>query len=405
MREVCRCCAGLDVHKKSVVVCLLRGGERELRSFPTMTDDLTRLGSWLVESGCEIAAMESTGVYWKPVYNVLEGLGIEVLVVNARHIKAVPGRKSDVRDAEWIADLLRHGLLRGSFIPDRDQRELRELVHYRRAMIEERSREAARLQKILEGANIKLGSVASDVLGVSGRAMLESIAGGNDEPTTLAALARGRLKSKREDLERALTSLVGAHQRMLIGEQLHHIDELDRRIERLDEEVGRRNRPFARHLALAQTIPGIGPRNSEDILAEIGVDMTRFPTHRHLASWAKVCPGLNESAGKHRHASTGHGNTYLTAALVEAAWAASRKKNCFLAAQYHRLAARLGKKRAAIAVAHSILVILYHVLRNQTPYNELGPDHYDQRHKEAILRRSLKRLRSLGYEVKLQPAA
>ncbi len=402
MRVLHERCAGLDVHKKTVVACVLTPQGRQVRTFSTLTADLLALTQWLEDVGCRAVAMESTGVYWKPVYNLLEAAGLEPMVVNAQHIKAVPGRKTDVRDAEWIADLLRHGLLRASLIPNRDQRELRELVRYRRSLIQERSREANRLQKVLEGANIKLSSVASDVLGRSGRDMLAALSQGQVDPVALAAMARGRLKEKTEQLQQALQGLMGPHQRLLLREQLSHIQELEERIARLDTEIEARLAPFGPILERLDTIPGVGRRVYQDLLAEIGPDMSVFPTHRHLASWAKICPGNRRSAGKAKPEHIGRGNRWLRATLIEAAWAAARTKDTFLAAQYRRLAGRLGGKRAAIAVAHTILVIAYYVIRDATPYRELGATFYDQRAPKTMARRLTKRLEALGFEVTLQ---
>lgn len=402
MKAVHERCAGLDVHKKTVVACALTPQGRELRTFSTMTEDLFALTEWLESQGCRVVAMESTGVYWKPLYNLLELMELQPMVVNAQHIKAVPGRKTDVRDAEWIAELLRHGLLRPSLIPERPQRELRELVRYRRSLVQERTRESCRLQKVLEGANIKLAAVASDVLGRSGRAMLAALAEGREDPVELAGMARGRLREKTPQLQQALRGLMGPHQRFLLREQLAHIEELETRIERLNEEIARRLDPFGPQLELLRTIPGVGRRLSEDLLAEIGPDMGPFPSHRHLASWAKVCPGNRRSAGKAKPEHVGRGNPWLRSLLVEAAWAAARSKDTFLSAQYHRLARRIGGKRAAMAVAHSILVIAYHVLRDGVPYRELGPTFHDQRSKQAVIRRLRQRLEGLGFEVSLQ---
>ena len=402
MRVVHERCAGLDIHKKTVVACAITPEGRQVRTFPTVTQDLLALLEWLQELGCRVVAMESTGVYWKPVYNLLESAEFESMVVNAKHIKAVPGRKTDVKDAEWIAELLQHGLLRPSFIPERPQRELRELVRYRRSVVQERAREVTRLQKVLEGANLKLGCVASDVLGRSGRDILSAICQGNEDPASLAALARGRLKSKSDQLQKALNGLVGSHQRFLLQEQLSHIEELEQRLERLDAEIAKRLDPFEPSLKLLETIPGIGRRVAEDLIAEIGTDMSRFPTHRHLASWAKICPGNHRSAGRAKPEHIGRGNCWLRSTLTEAAWGASLSKNTFLAAQHRRLARRLGAKRAAIAVAHSILVIAYHVLRDNKPYQELGADFYDRRTPKAVVRRLTKRLEDLGFEVVLR---
>jgi transposase len=403
MQVVYERCAGLDVHKKTVVACVLKPEGKEIRTFATMTEDLLRLGDWLQECGCRVVAMESTGVYWKPVYNLLEAADFEPIVVNAQHIKAVPGRKSDVRDAQWIAELLRHGLLRPSFIPPRDQRELRELVRYRRSMVEERSREANRIQKVLEGANIKLGSVASDVLGRSGRDMISAICQGTEDPSVLANLARGRLREKSEELHKALRGLIGDHQRFLLGLQLAHLEELESLVGRVNTEIEARLAPFGQILELLKTIPGVARRVAEDLIAEIGVDMSRFPTDRHIASWAKICPGNRRSAGHAKREHIGGGNPWLRSTLVEAAWGAAHSKDTFLSAQYRRLRGRLGDRRAIIAVAHSILVIAYHVIKEGKPYQELGANFYDQRHcQQAVIKHLTHRLESLGYKVALQ---
>lgn len=397
-------CAGLDVHKKTVVACVITPEGQETRTFATMTKDLLALADWLQERQVTHVAMESTGVYWKPIYNLLEGLPLKVLVVNAQHIKAVPGRKTDVKDAEWIATLVRHGLVRGSYIPDRPQRELRELVRYRRSLIQQRSQVVNRIQKLLEGANIKLSSVASNVVGVSGRAILEAMVAGTEDPQSLAALAKGMLQRKRPSLEEALRGLMGPHQRLLLHSHLRHLDFLDAEIAALGEEVATRMTPFEAALQQMDTIPGVGRLTAQEVVAEIGVDMGRFPTARHLASWARVCPGNHASAGKRQWSGTGRGNSWLRGALVQAAWAAAHTKGTYLAAQYHRLAARRGAKRAALAVAHTILVIIYHVLRTGHPYHELGSNYFDERKRQATLLRALQRIERLGYKVSLQAA-
>ena len=403
-----RCC-GLDVHKRTVVACLLTPdatGERhkEIRTFGTMTDDLLALADWLTQAGCTHVAMEATGVFWKPIYNVLEGQ-FELLVVNAYHVKTVPGRKTDVRDAEWIADLLQHGLLRGSFIPHRPQRELRELTRYRTSLVRERASEVNRLQKTLEGANLKLASVATDVLGATSRAILEQLVAGVADPHTLAQLAKGSLKQKRGELERALTAQVGAHQRLMIREQLAHISYLDDAVTRINQEIAQRLRPFDDTLERLQTIPGVGRRTTEILLAEVGTDLSRFPTHRHLASWAGLCPGNHESAGKQRTGRTRRGSPWLRSALVEAAWAAARAKQTYLSAHYHRLAARRGGKRAALAVAHTIFVSAYYMMQREQPYNDLGGNYFDERDRRHVERRLVKRLERLGYAVTLETVA
>jgi len=335
-------------------------------------------------------------------YNLMEGT-LEVLVVNAAHMKNVPGRKTDVKDAEWIADLLRLGLLRASFIPARPQRELRELTRYRTSLVQERSAEVNRLQKALEGANIKLSSVATDIMGKSGRDMLAALVAGRTDAAALAQLARGKLREKLPQLEKALRGQFAAHQRFLVAQQLAHIDGLDDIIERVSAEIAERVRPFEREIAQVDTVTGIGRRTAEVLVAEVGTDLTRFRTHRHLASWAGLCPGNNESAGKHHGGKTRKGSPWLRAALIEAAKAAGRSKKTYLGAQYRRIAARRGAKRAAVAVAHSILVIVYHILTQHEPYHDLGVTYFDERDRQAVERRLVKRLQSLGYEVSLRP--
>ena len=402
-----RCC-GLDIHKKTVVACVLisrpgRPAHKELRTFETMTGDLLDLADWLTSHGVTHVAMESTGVYWKPVWNLLED-SFTLLLVNAQHVKAVPGRKTDVKDAEWLADLLRHGLLRGSFVPDRPQREVRELTRYRTSLVRERATAINRIQKTLEGANIKLASVATDILGKSGRQMLEALVLGSTDASELAQLAKGRLRDKLPQLERALAGRFGPHQRFLLAEQLALVDALEASIERVSAEIAERLRPFEAALERLQTIPGVGRRVAEILLSEIGVDMRRFATAAHLASWAGLCPGQHESAGKRSSGRTRRGNPYLRAALVEAAQAAAHTKATYLAAQFHRLTARRGRKKAAVAVAHTILVIVYHLLTRGTLYQDLGVRYFDERDRRAVERRAIRRLEGLGYKVSLEPA-
>jgi len=396
---------GLDVHKKNVVACVITPETKEIRTFSTMTDDLILLVDWIKSKGCTHVAMESTASFWKPIYNLLELEEIQTLVVNAKHMKNVPGRKTDVKDAEWIAGLLRHGLLQGSFIPNRDQRELRELIRYRRSLIDERAREVNRVQKVLEGANIKLSSVASDVLGKSGRAMIEAMINGEENPELLSELAQRRLKNKKADLQRALKGLMGNHQKLMLAAQLRHIDFLDEEIGRLDEEIKRRMLPFEEDLELLDTIPGVARRTAETIAAEIGTNMDQFPSAAHLCSWAGLCPGQNESAGKRKSGKTRKGNKKLRSALVEAARAAGRTKNTYLSSQYHRIAARRGANRAAVAVAHSILMIAYYILKRRQPYIELGPTYYEERKRDTIIRQSIKKLESLGLKVTVESVA
>lgn len=400
-------CAGLDVHKASVFACRVSPGpdgtvRKEVREFATMTADLLALGDWLAEAGCTQVAMESTGVYWKPIYNLLEDR-FRLLLVNAQHVRNVPGRKSDVRDCEWLADLLRHGLLRASFVPDRPQRELRELTRYRSSLVRERAAEVNRLQKTLEGANIKLAAVATDVTGVSARAMLQALVEGTTDPVALADLARKRLREKIPQLEKALQGRVEAHQRFLIAQQLAHIDYLDESIERLSAEVAERVAPFEGEIAQLDTIPGVNRWMAEVLIAEIGTDMTRFPTAGHLASWAGMVPGQHESAGKRKSTRTRKGSPWLRTALTEIGYAAAHKKDSYPSAQYRRLAARRGKKKAVIAVGHTILEIVYFVLQRHQPYRELGAAYFDQRAHDAIKQSAIRRLTRLGYHVTLTP--
>jgi transposase len=402
-----RCC-GLDVHKKKIVACLLtpgRGGQaiRDVRTFDTTTKTLLALLDWLSEERCTHVAMESTGSYWKPVYNIFED-AFKLLVVNAQHLKAVPGRKTDVRDAEWIADLLRHGLLAPSFIPSRPERELRELTRYRTSLVRERASEVNRLQKVLEGANIKLASVAADVVGVSGRAMLAALVSGTQDTRSIVELARGKLRNKRDALQDALEGRVGAHQRFLIRTQLRHIDELKALIDDVSEEIEQRLQPMREDMERLMTIPGIGRRVAETFLSEIGNDMTLFPSARHLASWAGLCPGNNESAGKSRTGRTRRGSPWLRSVLVEAAVTAGHTKT-YLGAQFRRLAARRGAKRAAVALAHTIIIIAYHLLSRGQDYSDLGTNYFDQRDRDRVRYRLTNRLEALGYRVNLEAAA
>jgi transposase len=406
-----RCC-GLDVHKATVVACLLQmdaDGRRstDIRTFGTTTDDLLALGDWLHTSGATHVAMEATGSYWKPVFNLLEGR-FTVWVVNAAHIKAVPGHKTDVHDAEWIADLLQHGLLQPSFIPDRFQRELRDLTRSRTIVVDERSAVVNRVHQVLEDANLKIAGVATDIMGVSGRAMLAAIVAGTTDSATLANLARGKLRSKREQLERALSGRVSAHHRLLLGMHLAHIDFLDELVAQLNAEIAERLKPFEDELNRLDAIPGVGRSTAEVLLAEIGPDMTRFPTAGHLASWAGMCPGNYESAGKRKKGKTRKGSKFLRRALTEAARAAARKRGCYPAAQYGRLVGRLGPGKAAVAVGHTLLVTVYYLLLRRDTYRDFDPSVLDERLRKRTRQRALAQLHALGYDVTLtehQPAA
>lgn len=438
MEVVYQRCCGLDVHKKLVVACLILpdgSGQRskEVRTFRTTTQELLGLRDWLSAASCTHVAMEATGVYWRPIYNLLEG-AFDLLVVNARHIKAVPGRKTDVRDAEWIADLLQHGLLTSSFVPPAAQRELRDLTRHRSTLVEERARVVNRLQKTLEDTNLKLGDVVTDILGKSARAILETLLAGETDPSALADLACGRLKAKRAELEQALVGTLKPHHRFLLTEHLVLIDTLDEAIRRVSQEIEahmglpdpeaeeqrpspgtsgdeageshkRSPLPWRQATAIVDAIPGINLRAAQGILAELGTDMRRFPSARHLCSWAGVCPGNHESAGKRLSGRTRKGNPYLRKLLVEAAHAAAHTKHTYLAAQYRRIAARRGAKVAMVAVAHTILTIIYHLLAEHRTYEELGGAYFDERDRQATQRRLVHRLEQLGFQVSLQPAA
>ena len=445
MQMVYPCCAGLDVHKKTVAACRMKAGspgpsQREVKTFGTMTRDLLALSDWLQEWGCTHVAMESTGDYWKPIFNVLEA-SVEVWLVNAQHVKRVPGRKTDVKDAEWLAELLQHGLLKASFIPPAPQRDLRDLTRYRTTVVQERTRVVNRIQKLLESANIKLSSVASDTLGVSGRAMLEALVDGQAEPAQLAELAKGRLRTKRSELEQALTGFFRPHHRFLLEQLLTHLDFLADQLDTLSQAIAQQieamrgpsddppkgspsaeadaaSEPSAPSASLPptplnppqlvdlwDTIPGVDQGTGQVMLAELGPDMSRFPDDRHAASWVGLAPGNNESAGKRYSGRTTKGSPALRRVLIQAAWAASRTKDTYLSALYHRLAARRGKKRAIVAVAHSILTAAYHMAQRGETYQELGGNYFDQRKKDAVVHRLSRRLEKLGFAVSLTPQA
>jgi len=402
-----RCC-GLEVHKQQVQACLLLSTpsgqvRQEQRAFSTMREDLLALVEWLRAAGCTHVAREATGVYWNPLYNLLEG-HVEVLVVNAQPIKNVPGRKTAVNDAAWIAGLLRHGLVRPSFVPDREQRELRELTRYRKSLVDERSAEVNRLQKTLEGANIKLAGVAKDIMGQSGREMLERLVAGQTDPTLLAQCARGKMRRKIPDLERALAGTFGPHQRFLVARQLAPIDDLDETIAEVGAEIARRVAPCEEEIALLDTIPGVGRETAEALRAEIGVDMEQFPSAAHLASWAGMCPGHHERAGKRTSGKTRKGSRWLRALLVVAAQAAGRTKTTALGARFRALTARRGRKRAAVAIGHAILLLAYHVLTRREPYDD-GYLRRTQEPRPPSPAHLVQQLRALGFDVSLQPAS
>ena len=398
-------CAGIDVHKRQVAVHVRVPGHQETREFATDTGALLTLVDWLRELEIEDVAMEGTGSYWKPIYNLVEAAGLKPIIGNASHMKAVPGRKTDIQDAEWICDLHRHGLIRASFVPPRAQRELRELVTYRSTLIAERAAEANRIAKVLEGGNIKLGSVVTDILGKSSRHMLAAMAKGEDNPKVLADMAEGKLKSKRDDLILALHGRMTAHQRKMLGWQLQHVEFLDQQIAALDAQVAECLDPHEQEIERLCTIPGVSVRSAEVILAAIGTDMGQFPSADHLVSWAGLCPASNESGGKRRPARTRHGNEILKATMVQAGQAAGRSIGTYLGATYRLLAARRGKKKATVAVGRHILQTAYYILRDGTEYKELGANFHDERRKEAVKRAAIARLRRLGFEVEVKPVA
>ncbi len=403
-----RCC-GLDVHKKSVVACVLISQpdgliERQVRTFKTMTGDLLALADWLSCLGVTHVALESTGVYWRPVFNVLEDDSRTLLLVNPQHMRAVPGKKTDVRDSEWLADLLRHGLLRGSFIPPAPIRAVRELTRYRKTLVQARTDEINRLQKTLEGANIKLASVASDVLGMSSRAMLTALLDGERDPDVMADLAQGRLRNKLPELRQALAGRIQPHHMILVGQILAHIDFLEQAIAQMQTEIERCLPPFEEALELLQSIPAIKAVAGAAILAEIGTDMSRFPSAGHLASWAGLCPSNKQSAGKRMKGPVNRGNVWLRAIMGEVAWNAVKMRDTYFHAQFQRVARRRGRQKAVIAVAHSLLIVIYHVLRTGRPYSELGGNYFDQLDATRVERHHVHRLEQLGYTVTLTPS-
>jgi transposase len=435
MRIVYKRCCGMDVHKDSVTTCLLLIDEEgefqvEKRRFGTVTRDLQEMACWLKSQGVERIAMEATGVYWKPVWNILEASGgFELLLVNAQHVKHVPGRKTDQKDSEWLADLLQHGLLRGSFVPPLEIRHLRDLTRMRTRVRQDLATYANRIQKVLEDANIKLGSVASDVLGVSGRDMLKALMAGQHDPKQLAELARGRLREKMEALQLALEGYFSDHHRFQLKILFQFLEFGESQLEKLETEIRRlikkveqersypaqlempppepaaQKSPLQNAVDLWKSIPGIDELTASMLVAEIGANMDQFPNSHHLASWAGLCPGNNESAGKRRSGKIRKGSVWLRRGLCQAAWAASRTKNTYLGALYRRLIIRRGKKRTIVAVAHTMLLIAYQVLKRGCPYKDLGVDYFDRLDASGLQKRLVKKLTSLGFEVTLTPAS
>ena len=408
MDAIIETCCGLDVHQATVVACLLSGKasqrpKKEVRTFRTVTRDLQSMSEWLRTEGCTHVAMESTGVYWKPVYAVLEG-GFELVVGNAQHIKNVPGRKTDVKDSEWLAELMRHGLIRRSFVPPKPLRELRDLLRYRRKLVDSGSSERNRLLAVLESANIKLASVASDVFGVSGRLMIDALIEGKATPKQMAKLAKGKLRDKLVELQLALEGSVGEHHRFLLAMQLRRLKSVETEIELLDQRIDERLEPYRAQHTLLMTIPGVSWYVAAVLIAEIGVDMTVFLSAYHLAAWAGVCPGNNESAGKHKASVARRGNVHLKTALVSAATSAAKTKGTYLKDKYFRLKARRGGLRAAVAIAHKILVAAYHMLSTGTAYQELGAAYLDNVDRARTANNLVRRLERLGFAVELKAA-
>lgn len=405
MDKVYDICCGIDVHKKLIVACLRNGNKNAIREFGATTRELLSLADWLKESDCKMIAMESTASYWKPLYNILESSGLNVMVVNAHHMKAVPGRKTDVKDAEWIADLLQHGLLQASYIPDKDQRELRELVRYRKSLTGERSRELNRLQKMLEGANIKLSGTVRDINGKSARNLLEYLITGErfdeakfDEMYSKKVIAHN-LKASKEQIIDDLNGVMSPLQRRMMKELLVHLDELNAHIKNLDDEIDNFMKPEEKKASEAiQSIPGIGNTSAQAVVSVIGTNMNRFPTDSHIASWAGLCPGDHESAKKRKSGKTRKGNALLRSTLVTCAHSAVRNKQSYFYAQFMRISAHRGKKRAYVAVAHSMLIAIYHILKDGMVFKDLGADYYNQFNKERKINAYLKKLKALGWE-------
>jgi len=399
-----RCC-GVDVHKRSLTACLRVGDELEKREVSTTTQALREFAEWLESKGCEMVAIESTGSYWKPVYNCLELLGLDVMIVNAQHMRAVPGRKTDAKDAEWLSDLLQHGLLRASYIPDKAQRELREITRYRKSLVEERAREKNRLEKVFEGANIKLSSFVSDLSeGRTSKALIQGILQGGVDESNIDGMLFGSLKGKREELLKACDGFLTTAQRFLVLNILDHIEDMGKRIESLDQFIDTEMQQVEQALQALDEIPGIGMESAQVILAEIGTDMSRFPSAAHLASWAGLSPGNHESAGKRKTGRTCKGNKTLKTTLVQCAQSAIRVKTTFFKAQFDRLRPQRGRNRAVVAVAHSMIIAIYHMLRSGEPFHDLGVDYYQQFDREKKINYHLRKAAALGWEPTPVPA-
>lgn len=396
MQTVYERCCGLDVHKKLIVACFRNGKKAELRKFDTLTCSIKELGNWLADNHCQMVAMESTGAYWKPIYNILELLNLDVMVVNAHHMKQVPGRKTDAKDAEWIADLLQHGLLKASYIPSKEQRELREIVRYRKSLVEERARELNRFEKILEGANIKLSSFVSDLTGVSSRKLIEQALVGEVTQENIGDLIHCSMQTKKADLLRAMEGCFSPIQKHLVKAILDHIDDMSKRIKDLDNIINTQMKEYEDVIQRIDDITGIGRRSAEVILSEIGNDMSHFPSAAHLSSWSGLCPGNNESAGKRKNGKTTKGNKTLKTTLIQCAKSAQKNKDSFFYAQYQRLIVKRGANRATVAVAHSMLIAIYHMIKDNLPFKDLGSDYYSKYNTESKVKYYIKKLQQLG---------
>jgi len=397
-----RCC-GMDVHKEDVKACVNINGKKEVKTFSTMTDDLLAMSKWLKEKGVQMVAMESTGSYWKPVFNILESEGVPAILVNPQHIKNLSDPKTDVRDAKWISSLLRHGLLRASFVPKREDRELRELVKYRGSLSDDSTRTLNRIDKVLQGANIKLSNVISSTNTKTELSIIEALVNGATDTETLSQLAQGTLKNKIPELKRALNGFLGDHQKMLLKSMYNHLKQIQAEMAVIEAEIDKRMEKENEIIERLDEIPGVGKLTAQAIIAEIGTDMDQFPDECHLASWAGVSPSQNESAGKRKSGKTKKGNSGIKKTLVQCANSAAKTKDTYLSAQYKRIASRRGAKKAKVAVANTILKICYFMIRDGTRYKDLGPDYFDKRDKQAIVMRSIKRIQSLGFAVTITP--
>ncbi|HAN09464.1 MAG TPA: IS110 family transposase [Clostridiales bacterium] len=399
MQNIYECCCGIDVHKKLIVACLKNGRKAELRNFDTVTRSIKELANWLIENKCQMIAMESTGSYWKPIYNIFELLGLNVIVVNAQHIKTVPGRKTDVKDAEWIAELLKHGLLKSSYIPDKEQRELREIVRYRKSLIEERSRELNRLEKTLQGANIKLSSFVSEITGTSARNLIEQALVGEVNEDNISNFIHSSLKADKSELLKAMEGVFSPIQKHLVRAILDHIDDMTKRIKDLDDIINNHMDKYDDAIKKVDVLPGIAKRSAEVILAEIGIDMSRFPSEAHISSWSGLCPGNNESAGKRKSGKTNKGNKHLKSILIQCAKSAQKVKSSFFYAQYQRIVVRRGSNRATVAVAHSMLIAIYHILKNNISFKDLGSDYHTKFNVNAKANYYIRKLQELDIQL------